>query len=218
MLVKWIDCDVSADNRTAFSRAQERWTGLATSRGFLTQAGGWDLGSRHAIVVSIWKEAEAYQAFMQHQHDDFVAANRQQDTYRSCRTSLFEELLEMHGSSDRQFSECLDQGAVLRAADCELHPGRAGHFEQAQASWATAMREAGMLAGLFCKLSGSSEPDRYLVLSLWRSLTEHERYQQECVPRLRANTSVETDVASLRGSIVPLEPTWLVLADGSTDD
>ncbi len=41
MLVKWIICEVPAERRDAFARAQSRWGALAALDGFLSQVGGW---------------------------------------------------------------------------------------------------------------------------------------------------------------------------------
>lgn len=211
LFIKWIDCDVAGDQRDRFSRAQGAWSELARLPGFLLQAGGWDLKRpERAAIVAIWTNATVYGDFRAREHDVIVNNSQQDTTYRSCRTSRFGVKFEMAGA-ETSFLGCLGRGLVLRAAHCTLHPMRAEHFEQAQQDfWAPAMRDAGMLGGLFCK---GQESGQYLVLSVWRNMSDHERYQRECVPTMRLKAGVDDDVALLDGYVIQIEPTWRVLGE-----
>ncbi len=53
MLIKWIKCQVPVPHKLSFSKAQETWTAVKGTEGFLGQIGGWDIhGPTEAGILS----------------------------------------------------------------------------------------------------------------------------------------------------------------------
>ena len=50
----------------------------------------------------------------------------------------------------------------------------------------------------------------FLVLSLWRSGTDHERYLSEYFPNLRERSGAADDLDSITGHLIDLESAWAV--------
>jgi hypothetical protein len=63
-----------------------------------------------------------------------------------------------------------------------------------------------MLGGLF---AGDGQSD-FLVLSLWRSIIDHERYRKERFAELRHRAAVTDDLDSISGDLIDVEPAWQV--------
>jgi RimJ/RimL family protein N-acetyltransferase/heme-degrading monooxygenase HmoA len=83
MLVKWITCQVKKEEKAAFKKAQDAWSEVNKSPGFLGQAGGWNLDNPiEACVVSFWKDEEAYHYFMKNIHNNILNSNQQKTTYQ----------------------------------------------------------------------------------------------------------------------------------------
>jgi hypothetical protein len=62
---------------------------------------------------------------------------------------------------------------------------------------------------LICRSAGQA--DRFVVLTLWGSAAEHDRYARECVPDLRRQARVDVDVSGIDGGAVALMPEWTVV-------
>jgi len=67
-------------------------------------------------------------------------------------------------------------------------------------------RSPGMRGGMF----GQRGEAEFLVLSLWRSVTDHERYLSEYFPDLRQRSGAADDLDSITGDLVDLESAWAV--------
>jgi hypothetical protein len=66
----------------------------------------------------------------------------------------------------------------------------------------------GMRGGVFAQCVGGE----FLVLSMWASLTDHERYLSERFPSLRHLSGAEDDLDGITGDLIELEPAWTVLS------
>lgn len=209
-IVKWIRCSVAGGDREAFARAQRQWDVLGREPGFELQIGGWDTkNDDQACILALWATRADYDAFMSARHDAITAASGQAATYHSIAIRLFEVMFEMRGTISDPI-DALAAAEVLRVAQCSVHPEREAHFVSVQRdSWAPGMRDAGMSAGLFSAAHDAALPE-YLVSSAWPSMAQHTAYLEQHFPRLRAKARVESDVARLEGSLVELEPGWVV--------
>ena len=128
MLLKWIVCDVGEEARASFSAAQEGWGKLASAPGFLGQVGGWDTKSENtACIISLWRDPTSYESFMGSLHNEIVAGSGQSQTYRSISVTLFDDMMAIPGSRGMTL-EALEEGRIVRVADCTLKRGREGHF------------------------------------------------------------------------------------------
>lgn len=73
MLVKWITCQVTEENRASFSKAQEQWKSLSSCEGFHGQMGGWNACNlTEACIVALWEDKQSYHTFMNGYHDTIV--------------------------------------------------------------------------------------------------------------------------------------------------
>jgi heme-degrading monooxygenase HmoA/quinol monooxygenase YgiN len=210
LLLKWIVCHVSESERERFATAQEAWARIASSKGFLAQAGGWDRNAPEcACIVSAWNDDRSYRAFMAAAHDEVADASGQPGTYDSVQTRLYEPVLWMAGTRENLF-DCFAAGGGLRVAECRVRAKRGTSFESAQLEvWAPGMAATGgMLAGVALRSESGSD---YLILSQWRDEAAHDDYCSHVLPGLRELARAEEDVEALVGRWVPLEPAWTVL-------
>lgn len=201
VLVKWITCEVV--DRSGFDRGQRAWAALQGAPGFLGQGGGWscqDPGTAH--LFASWADRASYQAFMDGQHDDIAAA--QAGTYAGIGVRVLEHRLDV----GRPVSPGFPGASLLRLAYCHVRPGRIGHFISAQAGvWNPGMASApGMLGGVFAQAADTE----FLVLSMWRSPADHEKYRAERFAGLRRRAAATEDLTDVAGDLVEVERTWSV--------
>jgi hypothetical protein len=201
VLIKWIRCGVT--DRAAFGSGQRTWAGLRGQPGFLGQGGGWsrrEPGVAH--VFGCWADQPSYERFMAETHDGIASA--QAGTYDAIEVRLFEHLMEIGERFPADFADV----SLARLAYCHVRANRQAHFMGAQAEvWNPGMtRSPGMRGGMFAQ-RGEAE---FLVLSLWRSGTDHERYLGEYFPNLRERSGAADDLDSITGDLVDLESAWAV--------
>jgi hypothetical protein len=130
----------------------------------------------------------------------------QAGTYDKVEVCLFERRMDIGGRSPADFADA----SLMRLAHCRVKVNRQTHFIDAQAEiWNPGMMQArGMCGGVFAQ-SGGGE---FLVLSMWASLTDHERYLSERFSSLRQLSGAEDDLDGIAGDLVELEPAWTVLS------
>ncbi len=223
MLAKLIVCRVHPESSAAFSVAQESWADLAPVPGFQGQLGGWhcsadsDVSSpdkvASAVVLGSWQNGAARDAFMANVHDGITDSSHQETTYQSCEVAAF----ELIGVAARSVPPPLvgpdDQsahGGILRLADCRLHPQRVAHFVNVQDTiWNPGMAAApGFVRGGYWR--HETDPQRFLVSTLWASAAAHDDYARTIMPQLRERADVDQDLLSIAGWRVELEPSWRV--------
>jgi heme-degrading monooxygenase HmoA len=209
MLIKRIVCDIPAESRSGFDSAQRSWRTIAAVPGLVSQFGGFTANKAH--ILSLWRDHDSYRAFMESAHDDVTSQNAQHRFYTAIKVDLLGEEFGMPGSSCSSIVEALPDARLLRIANCDVKPLRDEHFVQMQREiWHPAMRASGMLAGTFAH--ARSEPNQYLVASLWQSAATHDAYVHGALPTLRREAKPEIDLDSLSGELIELEPAWTVLA------
>ncbi|MFE4519683.1 DUF4937 domain-containing protein [Kitasatospora sp. NPDC056783] len=204
---KWIDCRVRPAAREAFAAGQRRWSAISDQPGLVGQTGGWTPGADRALLLALWADEAAYTRFMGERHDHTAALAGRHHAHTAIEVATGPVVLTMPGAAP-SLPDALNRATVLRAADCRLHPGRADHFLDVQRRlWAPGMAAAGMLGGAVTRLAA----DRYLVTSLWTTPAAHHAYTTHHLPALLPRAAVPTDVHTLTGQLLPLEPSWLVL-------
>lgn len=108
MFGKWIRCQVEPHSKYCFSAAQARWSELAGLRGFLGQAGGWNVQQpTEACLVSFWKDADAYQDFMKNHHDPIFHRTGQAHSYKKITIELFQGSIEQTTENSPSLPEAL---------------------------------------------------------------------------------------------------------------
>lgn len=93
MLIKKIVCETDAANAEAFAQAQSRWGALSCVNGFVRQAGGWRKnadGLFIAEIISVWEDRQAYDDFMENEHDRIYEENEQKAAILSIEVMLYE--------------------------------------------------------------------------------------------------------------------------------
>ncbi|WP_335869442.1 DUF4937 domain-containing protein [Bacillus sp. 2205SS5-2] len=88
MLIKFIRCVVPTANQSTFSTAQQQWKSLAQVSGFIFQCGGWSFTREEAYILGLWEDRQAYDSFMQEQHDAIFDHNQQERTYTQIEVKL----------------------------------------------------------------------------------------------------------------------------------
>ncbi|MCO1579897.1 YdbC family protein [Crossiella sp. SN42] len=201
-MIKWVRCH--AVDVDSFDRGQRAWSALSGLPGFLGQFGGWSRrkpGVAH--VFAWWNSQRDHQEFMAGAHDH-LAAN-QVGTYDTIEARLWEHCLDIGAGLPTGFSS----GSVVRLAHCRVKAGRQEHFVRAQANvWNPGMGAAsGMLGGAFAR-RGQTE---FLVLSLWNSVADHERYRTDRFPDLHHRARATEDLDDITGDQIELNPAWTVV-------
>ncbi|MCP3803437.1 YdbC family protein [Allokutzneria sp. A3M-2-11 16] len=203
MIIKWVRC--RAVDAGAFDRGQRAWSELAGLPGFLGQFGGWSRGEPDiAHVFAFWDNQADHERFMAGEHDR-VAAD-QAGAYDAIQVGLWESQLVIGAGLPADVAP----GSVVRLAHCHVKPGRQEHFVRAQATvWNPGMEAAsGMRGGMFSR-RGEAE---FLVLSLWNSQADHERYRTDRFPGLRDRSEAMSDLRDITGDLIRLDPAWTVEA------
>ena len=93
MLIKKIVCETDAANAEAFAQAQSQWGALSCVNGFAKQAGGWRKnadGLFIAEIISVWENRQAYDDFMENEHDRIYEENEQKAAILSIEVMLYE--------------------------------------------------------------------------------------------------------------------------------
>jgi len=210
MLTKLIICRVSSEQRDRFSRGQTQWSCVSSCPGFRGQFGGWVADDDTlAVIVGLWADRGAYDAFMRDVHDVVFDGNGQQGTYDSIDVSLWDSALSIPGSVP-SLSDAIGAASAVRLARCRVRPERVEHFVSVQRDvWNPGMAGAGgMLSGMFhTKHDGENE---FLVCTLWQDLEAHRAYRAGVFTDLRRRTEVDRDCAHLEGWVVSLEDAWRV--------
>ncbi|KAA3628469.1 MAG: DUF4937 domain-containing protein [Bacteroidetes bacterium] len=215
MFIKWIICDVLAENKIAFSNAQEQWAFTASAEGFIAQAGGWNLNNKsEACIIAFWKSEDHLKQFMKKLHDEIFFGSQQGDTYESIQVAHFETQLTMEGSC-YSLVEAVQNAGFLRVADCKVKSEKLTHFEKVQQEiWLPAMKSAkGMLGGKFSK--SETDQQRYLVTTFWDTLDNHSIYSQNILPDCKRKSEVADDTEHVSGKLVELEHSWKVIGEKS---
>lgn len=211
MLVKWIVCDVKNEMRGLFSTAQEKWGAISKCPGFLGQLGGWDeKNKQEACILSLWKDKYSVDLFSDEVHDSITETNAQSRTYDSIYVEYFESQLPMPGQCE-DLLDAFDKGEFIRVAECSVKSENIEHFYKAQKDvWIPGMQSSqGMLGGFFNR--GIKVPEQFLVTTLWKNKEHHDHYSNTKVPLFRKEADVSSDLTSIRGRFVHLDPKWVVL-------
>ena len=93
MFIKWIICKVENHKKHTFSFAQEKWSEMIKYKGFIAQAGGWDLNTKNeACIISFWDNKESLDYFIKNTHDTIFNNTKQVETYSSIEVKYFDSL------------------------------------------------------------------------------------------------------------------------------
>ncbi|WP_409175589.1 YdbC family protein [Brevibacillus fortis] len=112
MLIKWITCKVTENQKQSFSHAQAKWRPLEEITGFLGQVGGWNQHQPlEACILTVWESREHYQSFMEKDHDPIFHQTGQAQTYEAISVQLFSKLTY---SDERQMLDGLESAQILR--------------------------------------------------------------------------------------------------------
>ncbi|NEE03119.1 DUF4937 domain-containing protein [Phytoactinopolyspora halotolerans] len=200
MLVKWFSCEVH--DSVGFDLGQRAWGGMHAGRiGLLGQIGGWSrTRENRAHILACWTDQQRYDEFMAGAHDELAAAQR--GTYGDVQTDLFYHVLDIASPLPTQ----LTAAGAVRLAHCFVRAERTEHFVDVQQRvWNPGMESVpGMLGGGFSR----SSPTEFLVLTLWHTLADHQRYVERVFPDLRVRSGAADDLASITGDVIEVVPDW----------
>ncbi|MGW6935206.1 DUF4937 domain-containing protein [Lentzea sp. NPDC054927] len=200
LLAKWITCDVPAHMRDRFDATQRSWSVIAGQPGLIGQVGGWDGRTGRAHVFALWANDDSHRVFLRDRHDAVADAGG----YTGIAVAHGEVILTMPGAAETVAGAM--SGGLLRVADCHLAAGAEEHFVAVQREvWTPAMAAAGVLGGVLAQVTAH----RWLVATFWPDAGTHRRYAVD-VPGLRAQATAGSDIASMSGHVLELEPAWRV--------
>lgn len=208
MIIKWIQCEVEDNNRSAFTKAQKKWIELKEIEGFIGQIGGWKLNSPHiAGVLSFWQSQFYYERFMERFHDDLVEKNKQVNTYKNIVVNIYEEMGKI---GSRGIASLLSEGRILRVTECPVTAEAAQFFEEEQISLGNKLMngEACMLGELLGR--HKQDGQRYLVASLWSSYYSHRSYTEEVLPGLVEPLNVKGMTDYVVGNVIEIQTQWTI--------
>lgn len=211
MYIKWIVCNVNKNFEKEFSTAQEQWIETQNSVDFIGQVGGFDLNNKKiACIISFWENESSLKLFMKNIHDKVFLNNNQSEFYNSIKVDYFNSVLKMDGKFDLLI-DALNNGKLLRIADCLVKQEKVNHFELAQKEvWLPGMKNnQGMLGGVFSK--DDKNASHYLVSTFWSSLENHRKYVETNLPKLKVKADVKNDIASIIGRQILLIDSWKVI-------
>lgn len=210
MLLKWIICVVPEEERDAFSLAQQHWSALADLEGFRGQIGGWGINDpMEACILGLWDNEDSYQRFMSEAHDSIADSSGQVDMYDSIAITLFEFMFDIPGTLESMI-DAMDEGSLMRIANCKVNTRRKDHFIQMQQEvWNPAMKDTGdMKAGMFgCD---RDDPDRFFTATIWQDFASHQSYADHKVPALFEKAELISDLKSIASHVIAIDPSWCV--------
>lgn len=89
VIVKIMTC--LATDTGGFSEGQREWSRLVSVHGFVAQIGGWDATQPgRVLLLALWRDPEAYDAFMTTVHDRIHDGSGQRRTYEDLSSVLAE--------------------------------------------------------------------------------------------------------------------------------
>jgi heme-degrading monooxygenase HmoA len=208
MYIKWIVCNIPLSLKNDFSSAQEKWIKTKSAKGFIAQAGGWNINDEtEACIISFWESEDALKYFMQNVHDQIVSDNKQNQLYSSITVDHFKNVQMMDGESSA-LKEPIKNAKLLRIADYRV---KAEHFEEVQEDiWRPNMRSAqGMLGGCFSE--SVNNINKYLVSTFWDSGENHDNYVNKILPGLREKADAANDLDTIIGKQILLVDSWKII-------
>ena len=213
MYIKWIVCNVPVSLKDKFSFAQEKWIRTKSAKGFITQAGGWNLkDNSEAFIISFWESKDALEDFMKNLHHKIVSENTQDKYYSSIIVDHFNSILSMDGESST-LSQAINNAKLLRIADFYVQSNRIDHFEKVQKDiWKPGMKKAnGMLGGSFS--ISVNNTNKYSISTFWDSLENHNNYVIEILPQLHEKADAVNDINRIIGKQILLVDSWKIIND-----
>ena len=207
MVAKWIVAEVSQANRAAFSDAQCKWSEVGSSDGFIAQTGGWiESTSCSAGILSFWRDFTSYSQFMQSQHDELAASQR--DIYEKIEVGIASVIMRIKETDPRVLAE---KAEFVRVSDAILQPNSSPIFIARQMQiWNPTLESAsGMMGALICRIDGNR--DRFLAASFWQDRSALNAFRQELFPVVSKRASMETYMKSLVFHHFSPERQWLVV-------
>ena len=215
MYIKCIVCSVPTSLKDKFSSSQEEWNRTNSAKGFIAQAGGWNLNDddeTEACIISFWENKEALRNFMTNLHDQILSENKQDQFYTSISVDHFNSILPMEGDLSTLI-ETINNAKLLRIADCIVKQDKMGHFEEVQKDiWQPGMKKAkGMLGGNFSKSVNNT--NKYLVFTFWDSRENHNSYANKILPGLRERADVSNDIDIITGKQILMVDSWKIIND-----
>ncbi|WP_169871242.1 YdbC family protein [Shouchella patagoniensis] len=210
MLLKYVICEVAPHKQEAFSSQQSSWNDLSQVSGFLGQAGGWDnTHVKKAHIISLWENEDHYQSFMENHHDAIYAHSNQAESISTIAVELFKISVPIHGLSD-ELTAFLHKSSFIRVAQSFIKPFKQALFTEKQKHlWNPRMASTkAMISGVFGE---SCRTNRlFITVTGWTSENEHDSYQLNLLPSLKAQAKTRDDIESIeRAAFLPVDD-WTV--------
>lgn len=213
MIVKWMKSKVPISQRQAFSLAQEEWSRFYQVSGLLGRVGGWNLkDSNEASILTFWKDEQSYMDYREEWHEKWVKESGLDQIIPTVSSHMYTKKLDIPGRGDFPIFHFEDGTEhLIKIGDIRAQKEKVEQFMLLQQSvWNISMSHApGMLTGMFAE--STSDPQRFVVLTRWRSEREYEAYENHLLPKL-SHWSYGNDMTQFQGRCIRLEQSWGVEA------
>ncbi|QQX81023.1 DUF4937 domain-containing protein [Shewanella sp. KX20019] len=220
MIVKYINCQVKPNLRSAFSEGQHRWRRTAQSAGFIAQTGGWQ--GNQARILALWDAKSAVDSFMRLAHDAIAEDANQQGSYSRLEVGYWQHVLDILGQQNASSSQITDStvraaklmadAQFIRTAQCSVSAEMVdGFIEEQRNLWNPAMvTVTGMLGGLL--LRSSTSDNQFLVITFWLSEASHQHYARHVSGGIKALAKVMPVAEEIQGGQINIVPQWRITA------
>lgn len=211
MYIKWMVCEVKEGKKQEFSLAQDTWVKTADAKGFIAQAGGWDLkNNSEACIISFWDSKNSLEHFMDDLHDTIFYKNKQADTYNWIAVSHFIDNLNIEGKSDI-LRNAIKTNKSLCIADCYLNSEKSVHFEKVMKEiWTPGMgRAEGIPGGIFSKSSNNNL--RYLLSTFLDHMENNNNHLLNLLTVYGNKSVISDDITKMEERVIKLVDSWKII-------
>lgn len=205
MYLKWIICKVSENLKEEFSKAQSVWSEINIAKGFLFQAGGWNLNNdNEACILSAWNDKESYFYFMDNIHDEITAKNNQQKTYESISVEFYINDFDL-----KNLNEIVKDSNYFKLLSYSVKPLLVNHFENVLKSSLKIKPKEKINIIL---ADSEIDPDKYLYFSFWKDQINYQNFINNHPDYSNKQKEIIKDLSSAKSYDIVLEDSWKTIS------
>jgi Domain of unknown function (DUF4937 len=135
LLLKLINCQVCTGKEDIFHLGQASWGQLNTIPGFLGQIGGWNTNDKNmAHIISLWKDINSYQYFINNVHDEIYENSSQTPSILNIEVETFAISLP-YSEVYKETADYLTDSICIRIELSQVNRLQSVHFTQVGVPW-----------------------------------------------------------------------------------
>jgi Domain of unknown function (DUF4937 len=206
LLLKLISCQVGIGKKDIFNLGQAAWSQLNTIPGFLGQIGGWDTKDNNiAHIISLWKDTESYQYFMNNVHDEMYGNSPQAPSIQNIEVETF-EISNPLPDANEEIADYLTDSSCIRMEQSQSNKLQRVDLTQMRIPL---MVSTGKVGKVLFEESYKQE-NLFLTVTGWDSLEDEEWYQANKFPELFQAANVNVYTVQTKGFFFVAEKDWIV--------